>query len=153
MSCVGQCGWGLCCRVYAWGESRFSSLSQTRRQEVLQSRPQFPSAPQTTAMSLNTAAPLISTPLWLTVSLNEISWIFTSGVLGSLSWVLCAAWNEWRRSKDNRGWRILLLQKTCSLPGGLPVCQRLWCRIHCFHYLKSPCMDTSWLRLYAGYSS
>lgn len=40
-----------------------------------------------------------------------------------------------------------------SLPGGLPVCQRLCCRIHYFHSLKSPCMDTSWLRLYAGYSS
>ncbi len=40
-----------------------------------------------------------------------------------------------------------------SLPGGLPVCQRLCCRIHYFPDLKSPCMDTSWLRLYAGYSS
>lgn len=34
-------------------------------------------------------------------------------VVCTLSWVLCVAWSEWRRSKDNRGCRILLLQKTC----------------------------------------
>ena len=73
----------------------------------------------------------------------------------ALSRVLCAAWREWRRSKDNK--RLQGFAAAGDLPAVRWPGEGCLSQAAVIHLFWSPpkrlCMDTSWLRSCAGYSS